>query len=547
MIYFSTLFISLFITMVLTPLSRWFCLRIGNVDSPGGRKIHASPVTKSGGIAMAFGVVVPLLLWANPDSFVRAVLLGAGVVLLCGFVDDLMSLDWKVKFAPQFAAALIVVLYGGVEIRNLGLLLPQGYLLPTAIAIPLTLLVIVGVTNAINLSDGLDGLAGGICLLSFCCIGYLGHLTDNISVTLISAALVGAILGFLRFNSYPATLFMGDAGSQFLGFTGACLALGLTQGGSPLSPVLPLIILGFPILDTLAVMGERISAGQSPFHADNRHFHHRLLGFGLFHSEAVTIIYVLQASLVTAAFFLRFQSEWLILLGYLLFTSMVMAAFLIAVKTGFRFKRYHLIDKVIKGKLKMWRDRAVLIRVIYQAAEIGLPALLIISCVMADQFPSYFSYVSFGLLVVVLLSFCTNNGSWLSAAVRLVLYILIPAVIYLNNGTAMPEWLNGLYLKLYHLVFGLLALVVILTLKFTRRQRGFKPWPMDFLILFMAIVIPILPDTWIENQQMGPMAVKIILLLFSYEVVLGEMRGNVKKVGFTTMAALAVFGLKGIL
>jgi UDP-GlcNAc:undecaprenyl-phosphate GlcNAc-1-phosphate transferase len=546
MLYFSTLFLSLFITIALTPFSRRFCMRISAVDIPGGRKLHPSPIPKGGGIAMAFGVLLPSLLWVIPDQFVKALLIGGGVVLLCGFVDDLRPIGFKVKFAAQLAGTLIAVLYGGLEIRDLGLLLPQGYFLPTAIAIPLTVLFIMGITNAINLSDGLDGLAGGISLLIFCCIGYLGFGSDNASVTLLSAAAVGAIFGFLRFNTYPATLFMGDAGSQFLGFLAACLALGLTQGKSPLSPLLPLLILGFPILDTLAVMVERIAAGQSPFYADNRHFHYRLLRLGLFHTESVMVIYVLQASLVTAAFFLRFHSEWLILLSYVLFSVLVVAAFQVADKTGFQFKRYQLFDRVIKGKLKVLRDRAVLIRVGYQAAEIGLPALLIVSCMMASQFPSYFSYASFGLLLVVLLCFCTNHG-WLSGAIRLALYLLIPAAIYLSSGTIPPEWLNGLYLKLYHLAFGLVALLIILTLKFTRRKKGFKITPMDVLILFIAIIVPVLPDPRIESRNMGLIAVKVILLLFSYEVLLGEMRGKIKKVGLTTMVALAIFGLKGII
>jgi UDP-GlcNAc:undecaprenyl-phosphate/decaprenyl-phosphate GlcNAc-1-phosphate transferase len=546
MIYFSTLFLALFITIALTPLSRRFCMRIGDVDIPGGRKIHPHPIPKGGGIAMAIGVLVPLFLWVVPDVFVKAVLLGAGVVLLFGLADDLRTLGWKVKFAGQIAGALIVVFYGGVEITNLGLLLPEGYLLPAAIAIPLTLLFIVGVTNAINLSDGLDGLAGGISLLSFCCIGYLGFTVDNLSVSLISVAAVGAIFGFLRFNTYPAILFMGDAGSQFLGFLGGCLALGLTQGNSPLSPLLPLLILGFPILDTLAVMVERIAASQSPFQADNRHFHHRLLGLGLFHTEAVTIIYILQAGLVTAAFFLRFHSEWLILLGYLLFALLMIGSLLLADKTGFQFKRYDLIDRLIKGKLRVLRDRAVVIRIAYQALEIALPALLIFTCIIATGFRSSFSYFSFGLLIIVLTSFFTNHG-WLSGSTRLALYLLIPAAIYVNHGMSRPEWLSGSYLKLYHLAFGVLALLVILTLKFTRRKKGFKSSPMDFLIIFIAIIVPFIPDPRIQTQHMGLIATKVILLLFSYEVVLGEMRGNVKRVGYTTMAALAVFGLKGIL
>jgi UDP-GlcNAc:undecaprenyl-phosphate GlcNAc-1-phosphate transferase len=173
MIYFSTLFLSLFLTIAVMPLARKFCLMIHAVNFPGGRKIHACPIPKGGGIAMAVGSLLPVILWTIPDTFLKATLLGAGVVLLCGLVDDLKPLEYKAKFAAQLAGALIVVLYGGVEIRKLGLLLPEGVLLPEAVAVPLTILVIVGVTNAVNLADGLDGLAGGICLLSFCCIGYL--------------------------------------------------------------------------------------------------------------------------------------------------------------------------------------------------------------------------------------------------------------------------------------------------------------------------------------------------------------------------------------
>jgi UDP-GlcNAc:undecaprenyl-phosphate/decaprenyl-phosphate GlcNAc-1-phosphate transferase len=546
MIYFSTLFLALFVTMALTPLSRRLCTRIQAVDVPGGRKIHEYTTPKGGGLAMAVGAFAPVLIWAVPDPFVKAVLIGGAVALLFGFLDDVRPLGWRIKFAAQIAAALVAVFYGGVQIRDLGFLLPQGYLLPQAIAVPLTLLCIVGVTNAINLSDGLDGLAGGITLMSFCCIGYLAYLTGNLPVTLISIAVMGAILGFLRFNTFPATLFMGDAGSQFLGFVVICLALDLTQGHSPLSPLLPLLILGFPILDTLAVMVERISVGSSPFQADNRHFHHRLLGLGLYHTEAVTIIYVLQSTLVIAAYFLRFHSEWLILSSYLLFAVLVLAAFLAADKTGFRFKRYEVIDQVIKAKLKVLKDRAVVIRFTYVATRIVLPALVIAASMMAGPFPSYFSYAAFGLLLIVLLSlFMEEKG--LSGATRLAFYLLVPAAIYLSTAAGAPQWLNGHFLRFYHLAFAVLALLVIFTLKFTRRQRGFKVSPLDFIILFLAVVVPNLPGLGIGPHYLGLVAVKVIILLFSYEVLLGEMRGRVRGVAVTTMIALAVFGVKGLL
>jgi UDP-GlcNAc:undecaprenyl-phosphate/decaprenyl-phosphate GlcNAc-1-phosphate transferase len=546
MLYFSTLFLALFITMALTPLSRRLCTRIQAVDVPGGRKIHECSTPKGGGVAMAFGVFAPVLLLAVPDPFVKALLMGGAVVFLFGFLDDLRPLGCEVKFGAQLAAALIAVFYGGVEIRDLGFLLPQDYLLPSIIAVPLTILCIVGVTNAINLSDGLDGLAGGITLMSFCCIGYLGYVTGNLPVTLISIAVMGAIFGFLRFNTFPATLFMGDAGSQFLGFVAVCLAVDLTQGRSPLSPLLPLLILGFPILDTLTVMVERIAGGGSPFQADNRHFHHRLLRLGLYHTEAVTIIYVFQSTLVIAAFLLRFHSEWLILSSYLLFAVLVLTAFLTADKTGFRFKRYDLIDRVIKGKLRVLRERAVVVRFAYLGARTVLPALVIVSSILAGPFPPYFSYASFGLLLAVLLFFF-GKEEVLSGTTRVAFYLLVPAAIYLSTVSGPREWLNDHFLRLYHASFAFLALLVILTLKFTRRQRGFKINPLDFIILFLAVVVPNLPSLRIASPQLGLVAVKVIILLFSYEVLMGEMRGKVRGTAVITMAALAVFGLKGML
>ena len=165
-------------------------------------------------------------------------------MVLFGFIDDSRGLSYLPKFAAQIAAALVVTCYGGVWIRDLGALLPEGLHLPVWIGIPLTVIVIVGATNAINLSDGLDGLAGGISIMSFICIAYLAYLGGDLMVVLLSIAMIGAIFGFLRFNTHPATLFMGDAGSQFLGFWAISLSLKITQGNHGFNRLLPMMILG---------------------------------------------------------------------------------------------------------------------------------------------------------------------------------------------------------------------------------------------------------------------------------------------------------------
>ena len=201
MSYLSILLLSLFLTIALVPLSTWLAERLRVYDIPDQRKVHAQPIPRTGGLAMALGALIPVASLVPMDDLVRSYLIGVGIIVIFGVLDDLRELSYRPKFFGQVAAALIVILYGGVKITSLGMLLPDDLLLHNWVAVPLTLLVIVGVINAINLADGLDGLAGGICLLSFCCIGYLGYQAELFSIALLSTALIGTIFGFLRFNT----------------------------------------------------------------------------------------------------------------------------------------------------------------------------------------------------------------------------------------------------------------------------------------------------------------------------------------------------------
>ena len=343
MIYLTTFLISMFTTIVLIPILSGVAIKLNVMDVPNERKVHKIPIPKVGGIAMALSVVIPILLWAPVNDFVRSVMLASWVIVVFGIVDDFKNVSYKIKFTGQVAAAVIVVFYGDLQIHTLGGMLPPGTELPGLISIPLTLLVIVGVTNAINLSDGLDGLAGGICLLSFICLSYLSYRQGYQDPIIFSVAIIGAIIGFLRYNTYPASIFMGDTGSQLLGFLFITLSLGLTQNGSNLNPFLPLVLMGLPILDTITVMVERISEGRWPFHADKKHVHHKLLALGFFHNESVLIIYICHAFFVTLGFLFRTYSEWFLLAYYMAFSMSAMYLLWIAGNRGWRRKRYQFL------------------------------------------------------------------------------------------------------------------------------------------------------------------------------------------------------------
>jgi UDP-GlcNAc:undecaprenyl-phosphate GlcNAc-1-phosphate transferase len=515
------------------------------VDFPNPRKVHSSPVPRVGGLAMALGSFVPVILWAVADDFVRAYLVGAGVLVIFGLLDDMKGLGYKSKFTSQIFAALVIIFYGGVRINSLGSLLSGPVQLPEWLAISLTLIAIVGVTNAINLSDGLDGLAGGISLLSFCCIGYLAYLQGNSVVILLSLSLAGAIFGFLRFNTHPASLFMGDTGSQLLGFSAVVLSIKITQGNTPLSPILPLIILGFPVLDTLTVMVERIGQGRSPFSPDKNHFHHRLIRLGLYHNEAVFTIYVIQAIMFVSAILFKYYNDWVLIGSYAVFSCIVISSFVVADRTGFQFKRYPLIDHIVKGKLRKIKDENWLIRISFSLSKMIIPLLFLFSCLLPAEVPGYFSVMAifFSLSIVAVQLFRKRH---LSLCLRIVLYLTIPLVLYLiEHGRA--AWISTKIFTLYNVSFGIIAFFILFVVKYSRRTKGFRPTPMDFLIIFIAVIIPNLPDQSIQSHNLGLLAVKIIVLLFSYEVLIKELRGRFSALTAFTQITLILIGIRGFL
>ena len=541
--FLSILLLSTLITIALIPICRRLAIRMSIMDLPDERKVHSIPVPTGGGLAMAIGAFIPVLFQTPGNQFLTALAIGTVVIVSFGILDDFKGLAYKKKLAAQTGAALIMILYGGVKINCLGVLLPEEMLLPDWVSIPLTLFVIVGVINAINLSDGLDGLAGGICLLIFMCVGYLAYRSENIIVAMVAVGVVGSIFGFLRFNTYPATLFMGDAGSQFLGFLAASLSLKLTEGNTPLCHVLPLILLGFPILDTLSVMMERLARGKSPFVADKNHFHHKLMGLGLYHTEAVVVIYILQALLVTSAFIFRFHSEWLLLLSYLIFCGLILSGFFAAKRTDWRFKRTPFIDKSIKGRLRFIKEKNVLIIVSFRIVQIGVPALMFLTCLLTTGVYRYLSLLTLCAAVTLLLTLIFVR-KWLGTVLRVVLYLVIPFVIYLSS-TNGPAWIGMRAGQIYNVSFAAIALFTILTLRFTRRKSGFRTTPMDFLILFVALVVPNIPG--IRSYHMGLVTAKIIVLFFSYDILMGELRENQKWLCLSTMGGLLVVSVKGFL
>jgi UDP-GlcNAc:undecaprenyl-phosphate GlcNAc-1-phosphate transferase len=544
MILFSTFLISTIITILLTPIFINLACKLNFYDLPNSRKIHCDPVPRIGGIAMALGAFIPIIIWAPMSGFVKSILIGSGILVIFGLVDDIREISFRVKFLGQILAALIVILYGGIRIESLGMFAPKGFILPVWLSIPLTLLIIVAVTNAINLTDGLDGLAGGVSLLTFLCIGYLSYLNQFQAFEIISVAMVGAIFGLLRYNTHPAIVFMGDAGSQLLGFVAIILSLALTRQDTQISLTLVLLILGIPVIDTLSVMVQRILKGRSPFTADKNHLHYKIMNLGFSHSESVLLLYILHASLVCMGFVFRYMPAWFLLSFYVMFSGTLLAAIFIGDSSGWRVKRYDYIDRVIKSRVRKLREENFIIKLSFKAVEIGFIFLILFSCFLPQHIHIYFSLTSMALLVFILLTWKIKR-EWTAPVIEVSIFLMIPFLVYLSEKD-VAYLVNTTLIKAYALSFVILIFFVLLTLKFTRR-KGFKTTPMDYLILIIALVVPNLPDERIRVWQMGLVAAKIIVLFFTYEIIKGELRLDTKKLEITGIIALLVISLRGMI
>lgn len=297
----AALIISFAATLLLVPLLRWVALQRGWVDLPDReRKLHSQPTPNVGGLAIAagFGVGLIGLVVASRFSSVQiqlpgtAMLVGALVMVVTGFYDDIKRVSFRKKFIIQIAIAYALLLAGyRIDVADIPFLQFDPYT-EALFSIPLTILWVVAIINAVNLLDGLDGLASGVALIAFGCLALIfGQHGGNVGITAIAFLMMGALAGFLVYNFNPASIFMGDSGSLFLGYMLAVFTLEGNSHANPfLSIIVPAVVLGLPLLDMGLCMVRRLIAGKSPYTPDNDHIHHRLDRL-LSQKKAVYVLY----------------------------------------------------------------------------------------------------------------------------------------------------------------------------------------------------------------------------------------------------------------
>lgn len=536
---FFSFMTSLLICMALIPPLRMLADRFHFMDQPGERKVHQHPVPRVGGIAFAAGACVSIAWWAPKDITTLSVLLGGLIILGFGVWDDRVNLGYRIKLLGQVLAALAVILIGGIRFESIPFLLDAE--LPLWISIPATVLFLAAVSNAVNLTDGLDGLAGGLSFLTLCGIAYLAHLSNDSLVLLLAVPFMGGLLGFLRYNTYPARIFMGDGGSQLLGFMMGVLTILLTDSArGPFSSGLSLFLLGLPFLDTLGVSAQRLAEGRSPFVGDRRHIHHKLMTAGLSHYEAVTAIYAIQAGMVGLACLLRWQSDALIVPLYLILAGAVLALFVASA--------YSLVPNLpaqnAHARSGQWLmdalDNHWLRDLPIRLLAVMVPLFLIGTVFLQATVPSDVSYLSTMLFAIVLagLSFLPRLAPYF---VRGGLYLGSTFLLYVSDEV----WVKAAapIPSVYHVLFGTMAVMVLLTMRFDSRSR-FQTTPLDYLMVCLAVIVPFLPGIQADVSSLGPFVAKLIVLFFSFELLLHAFSDRVKQLGLVSLWVLFGLGIK---
>lgn len=342
------LVITFVVSLVITPFVKRFAFKIGAVDQPNNRKVHTKVMPRLGGLAIVISFFLGISLFLPDTIKAWPVLVGALVIVVIGFIDDLKEISPRIKLMGQLVAAIVTV-FGGIQIEYITL--PSGEILNFGyFAIPITIIWIVGITNAINLIDGLDGLAAGVSSIALLTISGLALSMGNPLVALLSLLVLGSTMGFLVFNFHPAKIFMGDSGSLFLGYMISVLAImGLFKNVAIFSLIVPIIAIGVPIIDTGFAIIRRIVKKMPLSSPDKLHLHHCLIRLGFSHKQTVILIYVLSALFGVFAMVFTRATLWgstLLLIGILILVELIVEV------TGLISDKYRPLLHLIDGRKK---------------------------------------------------------------------------------------------------------------------------------------------------------------------------------------------------
>lgn len=539
---FFQLTLAIAVSMLTIPVVRRVAPLLGLVDMPDPRKVHTVPIPRVGGWGITFGILLPVVLALKLDPLLQSFLLGCLTLFVFGIWDDARSIGHWAKFSGQLLAVGVVVFYGDLWVSRLPFI--DGPI-PAVIGKPFTMFALIGVINAVNHSDGLDGLAGGESILSLLALALLGHMSDN-NVLMLSIALttIGGIVGFLRYNSHPAYVFMGDCGSQVLGFTLGFLVVYLTQvANTAVSAALPLLILGVPIADILSVLYQRIRGGMNWFKATRNHVHHRLLHIGFDHYETVVIIYSIQAAFVVSAVLGRYQSDAMIVLLYAFGIVALFFALALAERAGWHVRRPQGTESRLALAIARFKASSAISRGPMLVITAITPLAMLLGALWVVQIPPDFALGAAAVAAVLALQLLWPRRSPLLLRVALYATAMFPAGVLISEPSVTPRIANALVTA----VIILLALAIVAYMRVGGKRR-FQTTPTDYLIVCGIAALIVFGGIDVSSRNVVEAVLFGTVLMYACEIVVGSdsaARGRRWLAG-ASLGALLLISFRGL-
>jgi len=481
--------IAMFLSLSFIPVIKALSEHYGFVDTPNKRKVHNEATPRLGGLGIFLSFLICFYFLGEFNSITLSLIAGATIIVIVGMCDDICSIRPRYKLLGQIAAATIIIFYGNIILE---------FNAPQFLEIIITYMWILGVTNAVNLIDGMDGLASGLALIGFVALGVAASLQGNVYFTTLCFVMVGSILGFLRFNLPPAVIFMGDTGSLFLGFTISVLSLVISyKSGTVFSVLIPVMFISIPVFDTFLAIIRRLSKGRHPFSADKEHLHHRLLELNFEPKQILLAFYSFSALLGAVAVIFNNKNVKYGLI--IVFT--VAYVFLILLKISHLFNLNQIVLK-INDKIRYIKDLAV--------KDKTDSNFNFISCL---------NYIISGITYIFLIAIAANKTSWNYAEIITILIFasVVSMSIWLSKALNIKnDFVNFLiFWFLYYfnhlivtdnlvsdffIVYCILFLLVILKIFLKKRIDFLLISPMEVLAVYGLFMIGLMNNTGIANN-----------------------------------------------
>jgi UDP-GlcNAc:undecaprenyl-phosphate/decaprenyl-phosphate GlcNAc-1-phosphate transferase len=531
------------VSMLVIPLVRRLAPRLGLVDMPDPRKVHTMPIPRVGGWGITLGSLLAIGLAFKLDPLLQSFVIGCLTLFAFGIWDDARSIGHWLKFAGQIAAAGVVVYYGDLWVSRIPF---SDSAIAPELGKPFTVFALVGVINAINHSDGLDGLAGGEAILSLMALAILGYMSGSALVLGIALATVGGIFGFLRYNSHPAYVFMGDCGSQVLGFTLGFLVVLLTQSANTaVSAALPLLILGLPIADILSVLYQRMRGGLNWFKATRNHVHHRLMQLGFDHYETVVIIYSIQAAFVVSAVLARYESDTTVALLYAAGITLVFSALAVAERGGWRVRHAHGAHSELTRVIAMLKASKAMLKGPLFVITVITPLVMLISALLVVRIPSDFALAAAMLAVVPAIQLLWPRAVR-PALLRVTIYAtaILPAYLLISNPGSIPLSVQSLITA----VIVVLAVAIVAYVRFGAEER-FGTTPTDYLIVCGVVALAVFGSIEVRSRGVVEAVLFAMVLMYACEIIVASTAASSSRrlLQYSTLGTLLIITLRGVL